>query len=110
MHVLGLFLLATVGVADPTSRFSAVPEPSGLTDPCRERGPVGRWVKMSSAGAPASIHNQGWLDSAAIWDGARVVVALRKDGKWSGSAFDPCGNAWSALGETRDRSRSGTGH
>src|SRR5262249_52953253 len=41
-----------------------------------------------------------WLDSAAIWDGARVVVALRRNGKWNGAAFDPCANAWAPTAET----------
>jgi hypothetical protein len=101
-----LLLQATVGVADPAQRFSPVPEPSGSTDPCRDLGPVGRWVKMSATAAPASIHNQSWLDSAAVWTGTRLVVALRKDGKWNGTAFDPCANAWSPIPETREPPRA----
>jgi hypothetical protein len=100
VHLLALLLHAAVGVADPAQRFSPVPEPAGLADPCRDRGPAGRWIKMSEAGAPASIHDQSWLDSAAVWDGGRMVVALRRSGKWSGSAFDPCRNAWTPVAET----------
>jgi hypothetical protein len=57
---------------------------------------------MSAAGAPASIHNQGWLDSTAVWDGTRIVVALRRDGKWNGSAFEPCRNAWAPIAESTE--------
>ena len=106
--LFGVALLAhaTSGVADPTQRFSPVPAPTGEIDPCPDQGPVGRWVKMSAAGAPASIHDQSWLDSAAAWDGKNMVVALRKDGKWNGTAFDPCRNAWSPIAETRDLPRA----
>ena len=97
---LALVLVAAAGVEVPAVRFEPVPEPVTASDPCRDRGPTGRWVKMSEAGAPKSIHNEGWLDSAAISDGARVVVALRRNGKWKGTAFDPCANAWSPLAET----------
>jgi hypothetical protein len=97
---LALVVLAAVGVESPAVRFEPVPEPVTATDPCRERGPAGRWVKMSGAGAPKSIHNEGWLDSAAISDGMRIVVALRRNGKWSGTAFDPCRNAWTPIAET----------
>ena len=102
MHALAFVVLSTVGVASSIERFAPVPEPQGLADPCRDRGPVGRWVKMSAQGAPASIHNLGWLDSATVWDGTRFVVALRKNGTWSGHAFDPCANAWSPVGEARE--------
>jgi hypothetical protein len=104
---LALVLLAhaTFGVSDPVQRFEPVPAPAGVEDPCREGGPVGRWVKMSADGAPASIHNQGWLDSASVWTGGRLVVALRRDGKWTGTAFDPCANAWAPFPETRDLAR-----
>ena len=40
---ISLTLQAVAGVADPAQRFSPVPAPAGLTDPCRERGPVGGW-------------------------------------------------------------------
>jgi hypothetical protein len=100
--LLTWLLLAAVGVADPAQRFAPVPEPARLADSCGERGAVGRWVKMSAAGAPASIHNQGWLDSTAVWDGARIVVALRRGGKWTGSAFEPCRNAWAPIAETTE--------
>jgi hypothetical protein len=103
--LLALVLQAVFGVADPTQRFSPVPAPAGTADPCKETGPVGRWVKMSPEGAPASIHDQSWLDSAAVWSGGRLVVALRRDGKWNGTAFDPCGNAWSPIAETRELAR-----
>src|SRR5690349_6802208 len=105
--MLGLTLMllaqAVFGVVDPAQRFAPVAAPpgSGWGDPCGDRGPAERWVKMSIEGAPASIHNQSWLDSAAVWDGARMVVARRKDGKWNGAAFDPCRNGWSPIGETR---------
>jgi hypothetical protein len=95
---LTLVLLAASGVADPAVRFESVPEPSVGDvggDPCRDRGPGGRWVQMATAGAPASIHGWSWLDSAAVWTGTRLVVALRKNGKWSGPSFDPCENVWS---------------
>jgi hypothetical protein len=97
---VALLLEAVAGVADPAQRFAPVPAPASVADPCRDRGPVGRWVKMSDAGAPKSLHGQGWLDSAAVWTGARLVVALRRDGKWNGAAFDPCANAWSPIAET----------
>jgi hypothetical protein len=105
--VLGLALLvqAAVGVVNPAVRFQPVPEPQTVADPCRDRGPAGKWVRMSEAGAPKSIHNEGWLDSAAIWDGARIVVALRRNGKWKGTAFDPCANAWEPIAETTTLSR-----
>jgi hypothetical protein len=102
VQALALVLLATVGVANSIERFAPVPEPLGLADPCRARGPAGRWVKMSTQGAPASIHNAGWLDSATVWDGARILVALRKNGVWSGTAFDPCANAWAPFPETHE--------
>ena len=102
---LVLLLQVAVGVADPSQRFSPVPGPVSESDPCGEQGPVGRWVKMSATGAPASIHNQSWLDSATVWTGTRLVVALRKDGKWNGTAFDPCGNVWSPIPETRELPR-----
>jgi hypothetical protein len=95
-----LALLAAAGVENPAMRFEPVPEPVTTTDPCRERGPAGKWLKMSADGAPKSIHNEGWLDSASFWDGARLVVALRRNGKWNGTAFDPCANAWSPIAET----------
>jgi hypothetical protein len=57
---------------------------------------------MSMDGAPVSIHNQSWLESAAAWSAGRMVVAVRKDGKWSGTAFDPCRNVWAPLAETRE--------
>jgi hypothetical protein len=97
---LALVVLAAAGVGYPAVRFEPVPEPVTATDPCRDRGPAGRWVKMSEAGAPKSIYNEGWLDSAAIWDGARIVVALRRNGRWNGRTYDPCANAWSPLAET----------
>lgn len=100
--ILPLLLQAVFGVADPAQRFSPVPVPIAWADPCGDRGPVRKWVKMSAAGAPASIHNQGWLDSASVWTGARMVVALRKNGKWNGTAFDPCANAWSPIPETQE--------
>src|SRR5262249_16752573 len=56
--------------------------------------------KMSAVGAPKSIHNESWLDSAAGWNAARMVVAVRRDGKWNGSAFDPCNNTWAPIAET----------
>jgi hypothetical protein len=105
--MLGLTLVlvgqSVFGVADPAQRFAAVAAPSGAGwgDPCADRGPAGRWIKMSGDGAPASIHNQSWLDSAAVWDGARLVVATRRGGKWNGTGFDPCRNAWSPIAETR---------
>ena len=97
-----LLAQAVFGVADPAQRFTPVAAPpgGGWGDPCRDRGPAERWIKMSADGAPASIHNQSWLDSAAVWDGAHLVVALRKNGKWTGTAFDPCRNAWWPIAET----------
>ena len=92
-----LLLQAVFGVADPVQRFEPVPTPIAWSDPCGDRGPVGQWVKMSSAGAPESIHNAGWLDSASVWTGTRMVIALRKNNTWSGNAFDPCANAWSPI-------------
>ena len=106
MLLLALLLQTAFGVADPTQRFSPVPEPAGRPDPCPDRGPVGRWVEMSADGAPASIHDRGWLDSAAVWDGARLVVALRQDGKWKGTAFDPCRNVWSPIADTTEGPRA----
>jgi hypothetical protein len=107
VHALHLLLLQATafGVADPVNRFAPVPAPAGLADPCGGRGPTGRWVKMSADGAPASIHNQSWLDSASAWTGARLVVAHRQSGKWNGTAFDPCRNAWSPIPETRELAR-----
>ena len=97
MLTLSLVLLAASGVADPAVRFEPVPEPLGDAwgDPCRDRGPVGRWIQMSTVAAPKSIHNWSWIDSAAVWTGTRLVVALRKNGTWSGPSFDPCENVWS---------------
>ncbi len=97
-----LLLLAVFGVADPTVRFAPVAAPTGRADPCRDRGPVGRWVPMSTADAPASLHDQDWFNSAAVWNGTRLVVALRRDGTWNGRAFDPCGNAWAPIPPARD--------
>jgi hypothetical protein len=103
--LLLLLLQMTVGVANPSERFAPVPEPASWADPCGDRGPVGRWVKMSATDAPASIHNQSWLDSAAVWTGTRLAVALRKDGNWTGTAFDPCANAWAPIPGTRELPR-----
>jgi hypothetical protein len=105
--VLGLTLLlqAVFGAADPVQRFSPVPMPMNAPDPCGDRGPAGRWVKMSATNAPPSIHRQGWLDSATVWTGGRMVVALRKGGKWNGNAFDPCANAWAPIAETQELAR-----
>ncbi len=99
---LALMLQAVAGVADPSERFAPTPGPAAPTvaDPCRDREASGRWVRMADAGAPKSLHDQGWLDSAAVWTGTRLVIATHRDGKWSGSAFDPCGNAWSPIAET----------
>jgi hypothetical protein len=104
---LALFLQAAFGVADPAQRFAPVPAPSaaGASDPCRERGPAGRWVRMSAEGAPKSLHDQGWLDSAAVWTGTKLVVAQRRSGKWTGAAFDPCGNSWAPIAETTEPPR-----
>ena len=101
-------LLAASGVADQSVRFEPVPEPLGeaWADPCHDRGPVGRWVQMATAGAPASIHNWSWLDSAAVWTGTRLVVALRKNGAWSGPSFDPCDNVWSPAADIARLPRS----
>ena len=90
------------GVADPAQRFASVPAPAppGAADPCPARGPVGRWVRMSAENAPQSLHEMSWLDSAAVWSGTKLVVAQRRNGKWTGAAFDPCGNAWSPIAET----------
>ena len=101
-HVLVLQAAAVFGVVDPVQPFVPVATPSGLTDPCRDPGAPGAWVPMSARAAPASIHDQNWLDSAAVWSGGRRVVATRSDGVWHGSAFDPCANAWAALPATRD--------
>jgi hypothetical protein len=103
---LALVLQSTAGVAYSAQRFSPVPEPAGIRDPCRDEGPAGRWVKLSAAGAPASVHNEGWLDSASVWTGAQLVVVLRRDGKWNGTGFDPCHNAWSPVPEAREPPRS----
>jgi hypothetical protein len=99
---VALTVQAVAGVADPAQRFAPVPSPAGLTDPCRDRGPPGRWVRISDAGAPKSLHDQSWLDSAAIWTGTRLVVAQRRDRKWNGSALDPCANAWTPIPETTE--------
>jgi len=99
---LALMAQAVTGVADPAQRFAPVPGPAGMADPCRERGPVGRWTKVSEDGAPKSLHDQGWLDSAAVWTGTRMVIARRRDNKWNGTAFDPCANAWSPTPETNE--------
>jgi hypothetical protein len=104
--MLPLFLQAVFGVADPVQRFEPVPVPIAPADPCGDRGPVGQWVKMSASGAPPSIHNQGWLDSASLWTAGRMVVVLRKNGVWSGNAFDPCANAWAPIPEMRELVRS----
>src|SRR5262245_28583482 len=88
---------ATFGAADPAQRFAPIAAAMGWTDPCGEKGPVGRWVKMSASGAPVSLHDQSWVESAALWTGTRLVVALRRDGQWNGSAFDPCHNVWSPI-------------
>src|SRR6185437_6299656 len=90
------------GVADPAQRFASVPAPAppGAADPCPARGPVGRWVRISAENAPQSLHEMSWLDSAAVWSGTKLVVAQRRNGKWTGAAFDPCGNAWSPIAET----------
>lgn len=73
------------GVADPAQRFTPVPAPRapGATDPCRARSPVGQWVKMSAEGAPQSLHDMSWLDSAAVWTGTKLVIAQRRNGKWT---------------------------
>jgi len=99
---LALLLQTTFGVGDPAQRFAPVPAPvaAEATDRCREGGPVGRWVRMSAEGAPASVHDQSWLDSATVWTGNRVVVAQRRNGKWTGTAFDPCSNSWAPIAET----------
>ncbi|HMF44228.1 MAG TPA: hypothetical protein VKQ32_26330 [Polyangia bacterium] len=99
---LALMLQAVAGVADPAQRFMPVPAPAPLTDPCRDRGPVGRWVRLSADGAPKSLHDAGWLDSASIWNGSQMVIAQRRDGKWTGTAFDPCANAWAPIAETNE--------
>jgi hypothetical protein len=103
---LALAANAAFGVADPAQRFSPVPAPTSDADPCRDRGVAGSWVKMSADGAPASIHDQSWLDSATVWNGKGMVVAVRKDGRWNGTAFDPCRNAWSTIPETRELARA----
>ena len=96
-----LLLQAIFGVVDTTQPFSPVPTPVTATDPCPARPRAGTWVAMSATDAPASIHNESWIDSAARWDGARLVVAARRDGVWHGSLFDPCANAWAALPATQ---------
>ena len=103
--MLPLLLQAVFGVADPVQRFTPVAAPAAWADPCGDRGPAGRWLKMSTANAPPSIHNASWLDSATVWTGGRMVVALRKGGKWSGNAFDPCANAWSPIADTQELAR-----
>jgi hypothetical protein len=100
MLVLALLVQAAFGVADPTQRFVAVPVPITLRDPCVGGGPVGRWQKLAGEGAPPSIHDESWIDSAAGWRQEKVVVAVRRDGKWKGSALDVCDNAWSPITET----------
>ena len=102
--VLALQAQAAFGVQDLSHRFAvAAPPIEGWDDPCRDRGPAGRWVKVSTDGAPApaSVHIESWrglFDSAQFWDGARLVVArLRDDNKWTGATFDPCRNAWSPI-------------
>lgn len=99
---LALMAQAVSGVADPAQRFAPVPSPAPLADPCRDRGPVGRWVKLSAAGAPKSLHDHGWLDSASVWNGTQMVIADRRDGKWNGTAFDPCADTWTPIAETRE--------
>src|SRR4029077_14625389 len=90
------------GVADPAQRFAPVPGPAAVPDPCPDRGPAGRGFRLSAAGAPKSLHDQGWLDSASVWDGSRLVIAQRRDGKWNGTALDPCANAWAPIAEARE--------
>jgi hypothetical protein len=90
---------AVFGVADPSQRFAPVAAPSGAVDPCRGQWPARGWVPMSAEGAPKSIHNDSWLDSAAGWTGTRLVVARRRGGVWHASAFDPCENRWADLAD-----------
>lgn len=90
---------AVFGVADPAQRFAPVPAPSGWSDPCGGRWPAHGWVAMSAEGAPKSIHNDNWIDSAAGWTGSRLVVGRRRNGVWHASAFDPCENRWSAIAD-----------
>jgi len=99
---LALLLQTTFGVGDPAQRFTPVPVPPAgqAADPCRDRQPVGRWVRMSADGAPESLQDRSWLDSAAVWTGAKLVVAQRRNGKWTGAAFDPCNNSWTPMAET----------
>src|SRR5262245_51720984 len=106
--ILTLLLQAVFGVADSAQRFAPVPTPAALADPCGDRGPVGHWVQMATTGAPASMHDQGWLDSASLWTGGRMVIALRRNAKWSGTAFDPCANTWAPIAETQDLARGET--